>query len=56
MLRQVAEHVAAARPTRRRRQLDRLFDDGFYLPAANKAGHRQIKDAARSLVDRYVDE
>jgi DNA helicase-2/ATP-dependent DNA helicase PcrA len=35
-------------------QLDLIFDVDFYLPAASKAGHRQMKAAARKLVDKYV--
>jgi DNA helicase-2/ATP-dependent DNA helicase PcrA len=56
VLRQVAEHVKryGAKPTPR--QLERLFDDGFYLPAANKAGHREMKAQAKKLVQRYLDE
>jgi DNA helicase-2/ATP-dependent DNA helicase PcrA len=56
MLRQVSEHVRryGRKPTPK--QLDRLFDDDFYLPAANKAGHRQMKNRGRELVDRYLDE
>jgi DNA helicase-2/ATP-dependent DNA helicase PcrA len=56
VLRQVAEHVKryGAKPTPK--QLERLFDDGFYLPAANKAGHREMKAQAKKLVQRYLDE
>jgi DNA helicase-2/ATP-dependent DNA helicase PcrA len=55
VLRQVADHVQRfGKPTPK--QLDRLFDDGFYLPAAGKAAHRQMKEQARRLVDRYLDE
>ncbi len=56
VLREVAEHVRRYGRTPTSEQLDRLFDDGFYLPAANKPGHRQMKESARKLVDRYVDE
>jgi DNA helicase-2/ATP-dependent DNA helicase PcrA len=55
VLRRVADHVQRfGRPTPK--QLDRLFDDGFYLPAAGKAAHRQMKEQARRLVDRYLEE
>jgi DNA helicase-2/ATP-dependent DNA helicase PcrA len=56
VLREVAEHVrrSGKRPTPK--QLDRIFDDDFYLPAASKTGHRQMKESARKLVDRYLDE
>ncbi|MBA2545260.1 MAG: hypothetical protein H0V15_00145 [Solirubrobacterales bacterium] len=54
--RQVAEHVKRSGAKPNEKQLDRLFDDGFYLPAASKAGHKQMKTQARKLVDRYVNE
>jgi len=55
VLREVAEHTRrrAAAPTPA--ELDRLFDDHFFLPAANKAAHREMKERARALVDRYVE-
>ena len=56
VLREVAEHVRRSGKTPTRKQLDRLFDDGFYLPAANKPAHRQMKDSARRLVDRYLEQ
>ena len=37
-------------------ELDRIFDAEFYLPAANKAAHRELKANGRRLVDRYVAE
>ena len=56
VLREVAEHVRryGRKPTAA--QLERLFDEGFYLPAANKPGHQQMKESARKLVVRYLDE
>jgi DNA helicase II / ATP-dependent DNA helicase PcrA len=56
VLRQVADHVRryGAKPTPK--QLERLFDDCFYLPAANKAGHAEMKRGAKDLVGRYLDE
>jgi DNA helicase-2/ATP-dependent DNA helicase PcrA len=56
VLREVADHIRrhGRKPTAS--QLDRLFDDGFYLPAANRPGHRQMKASARKLVDRYLDD
>jgi DNA helicase-2/ATP-dependent DNA helicase PcrA len=56
ILRQVAEHVSRHGKKPTPTQLDRLFDDGFYLPAANKAAHREMKRTARELVDRYVTD
>jgi DNA helicase-2/ATP-dependent DNA helicase PcrA len=55
IMREVAEHTRRHGRPPTSRQLDRLFDDSFYLPAANKVAHRQLKDAARRLVDRYVE-
>jgi DNA helicase II / ATP-dependent DNA helicase PcrA len=56
VLREVADHVRRYGRAPTPSQLDRLFDDGFYLPAANKPGHRQMKQSARKLVERYLDE
>jgi DNA helicase II / ATP-dependent DNA helicase PcrA len=55
IMREVAEHTRRHGRPPTARQLDRLFDDSFYLPAANKVAHRQLKEAARRLVDRYVE-
>ena len=56
VLREVADHVRChgRRPTSA--QLDALFNGGFYLPTASKPAHRQMKESARRLVDRYLDE
>jgi DNA helicase-2/ATP-dependent DNA helicase PcrA len=56
VLRQVAEHVERYGKKPTPKQLDRLFDDGFYLPAANKPAHREMKKKARDLVDRYLTD
>lgn len=56
VLRQVAEHTQRYGRPPTAKQLDRLFDDGFYLPAANKPGHRQMKERARALVEQYVND
>jgi ATP-dependent DNA helicase UvrD/PcrA len=37
-------------------QLELIFDEHFYLPAANKPAHREMKAQARHLVDQYVDK
>jgi DNA helicase II / ATP-dependent DNA helicase PcrA len=55
VLGQVAQFVRARKRMPNERDLDRLFDDGFYLPAASKAGHKEMKRKARELVERYVD-
>lgn len=54
VLRHVAEYTRRHRRPPSAAQLNRIFDRDFYLPAATKPGHRQMKAAARRLVDRYV--
>lgn len=54
VLRRVAEHVQARKRKPTPKELDRLFDDEFYMPAANKAAYREMKQRARKLVDRYL--
>jgi DNA helicase-2/ATP-dependent DNA helicase PcrA len=34
--------------------LSQMLDDGFFLPAASKPAHHQLKEAARQLVGSYV--
>ena len=36
-------------------ELKAMFDSGFFLPAASKPAHRQLKEAARRLVGKYLD-
>lgn len=54
VLREVAEHTRRYGRPPNKQQLDGLFDTSFFLPSANKVAHRQLKEAARRLVDRYV--
>lgn len=56
ILRNVAEHTRRYRRPPSPNQLDLIFDDHFYLPAANKPAHRQMKAAARRLVDKYIED
>jgi DNA helicase-2/ATP-dependent DNA helicase PcrA len=35
-------------------QIDQLLDSEFFLPYANKAGHKEMREKARRLVHRYV--
>lgn len=56
IMRNVAEYTRHHGKPPSPKQLDRLFDDHFYLPAANKVAHRQMKEAGRRLVDRYVSK
>src|SRR5262249_17809717 len=37
-------------------QIDGLLDASFFLPSASKPAHRLLKDAARRLVNTYVDK
>lgn len=55
VLRNVAEYTRWHKRPPSPGQLDLMFDQDFYLPAANKPAHQQMKIAARRLVDRYVD-
>ena len=55
VMRVVAEHTQRRGHPPSARQLDRLFDDDFFLPTANKAAHRAMKQAARRLVDTYIE-
>lgn len=54
IMRNVAEYTRTHRRPPSPDQLNIIFDDSFYLPAANKPGHRQMKEAARRLVDKYI--
>lgn len=37
-------------------KVDKLLDSEFFLPYANKAGHKEMRDKARKLVLRYVHD
>ena len=54
IMRNVAEHTRRHRAPPSPDQLDLIFDGSFFLPAANKPGHREMKSAARRLVDKYI--
>ena len=36
--------------------LNEILDREFFLPNANKVAHRQLKDSARKLVSKYINE
>ncbi len=55
VLRNVAEYTRRHKCPPTPAQLDFMFNDDFYLPAANRSAHRQMRKAARRLVQRYVD-
>ena len=44
-------HPRRPATSRRRARSTRILDASFFLPTANKPAHRQLKDAARRLVD-----
>ncbi len=54
ILRNVAEYTRQHKEAPDFRWIEDLFDEEFYLPAASKPAHRQMRDGARRLVDRYV--
>jgi DNA helicase-2/ATP-dependent DNA helicase PcrA len=54
IMRAVAEHTMRHGQPPDRQQLDQLFDTGFFLPAASRPAHQQLKEAARRLVDTYI--
>lgn len=55
LLRRVAEHTREAGAVPTKNELDRMLDADFFLPTANKVGHRTMKDAARRLIGNYVE-
>ena len=54
VLRTVAEETKAAGTVPSAEQIDAILDTSFFLPTANKAVHRQLKDAARRLITEYA--
>ncbi|MBM4075832.1 MAG: Dna2/Cas4 domain-containing protein, partial [Planctomycetes bacterium] len=54
VLRTVAEEVKATGKVPKPADIDQILDNSFFLPAANKVGHREMKRAARELVNTYV--
>ena len=55
-MRVLAERTQATGVVPTRQQIDQLLNSEFFLPYANKAGHKQMRDKARRLVFRYVSE
>lgn len=56
MLRAVADHTREQGAVPSTAELDRMLDDRFFLPTANKVAHREMKEAARRLIGQYVDQ
>ncbi|WP_238419500.1 ATP-dependent DNA helicase [Gordonia sp. 'Campus'] len=55
-MRVLAERTQATGVVPTRQQIDELLNSEFFLPYANKAGHKQMRAKARRLVMRYVNE
>lgn len=56
MMRVIAEQAKADGELPTPRQINDLLTHGFYLPFANKPGHRQMRENARRLVFKYVND
>ena len=56
ILRTVAERSRAGGAVPDTAELDRILDDNFFLAAANKPAHKQMKESARRLISTYVDD
>lgn len=56
ILRLLADHVRATGAVPDAALVDELFERSFYLPAANRPAHRQLKAQARRLIGRYVSD
>jgi DNA helicase-2/ATP-dependent DNA helicase PcrA len=54
VMRAVAEATKASGRVPTPAEIDELLDTSFFLPAATKPAHRQLKDAARRLVTTYT--
>jgi DNA helicase-2/ATP-dependent DNA helicase PcrA len=55
VMRAVAEVTVASGRVPTVAEVDGILDASFFLPTANKAAHRQLRDAARRLVLTYVN-
>ena len=54
VLRTVAEHTRASGRVPSPEEIGRILDGDFFLPTANKPAHRNLKEAARRLIDEYA--
>ncbi len=54
VMRTIAEHTKATGSAPDSTTVDKILDEELFLPAANKAAHKEMKDAARRLVNRYI--
>ncbi len=55
ILRHVAEYTRRHGELPSGHRMESIFRDHFYLPAATKPAHQEMRQAARRLVQRYVD-
>jgi DNA helicase-2/ATP-dependent DNA helicase PcrA len=56
VMRVIAEQTQAAGRLPTPRQINDLLTDDFYLPFANKPAHKQMRENARRLVFKYINE
>ena len=56
VLRTVAEHTRATGEVPTATEIDGVLDASFFLPTANKPAHRNLKDAARRLINAYTTD
>jgi DNA helicase-2/ATP-dependent DNA helicase PcrA len=56
VLRAVAEYTLSHGRPPEPQEVWRMLDEGFFLPAASKPAHRQLKESARQLLDSYLTE
>lgn len=54
VMRSIAEHTRAHGQPPTPSDLDKMFNEGFFLPAASKPAHNLLKKAARRLVNKYI--
>lgn len=53
-MRAVAQATQAAGRVPSPAEIDGILDMSFFLPAASRAAHRELKEAARRLVATYI--
>jgi DNA helicase-2/ATP-dependent DNA helicase PcrA len=56
VMRAVAEATRASGRVPEPEEIDEILNASFFLPAANKAAYRQLRDAARRLVVNYANQ
>ena len=54
LLRRVAEQTQSVGAVPTESDVEQMLDNHFFLPAANKAAHRTMKDAAKTLIQGYI--